>query len=110
MSNTVLTDGGPMLLAIDVGNTNIVFGIFGGARLGEIWRLETLRGRTADELRVRVCRLFAEAGLGDGAGVRRRPLVGRPPLTGTVERMARDAFGVGRPRRRRRQRRPARPL
>ena len=94
MSNTVLTDGGPMLLAIDVGNTNIVFGIFGGARLGEIWRLETLRGRTADELRVLVCRLFAEAGLETAqvSGVVLSSVV--PPLTGTVERMARDAFGV----------------
>jgi len=94
MSNTVLTDGGPMLLAIDVGNTNIVFGIFDGTRLGEIWRLETLRGRTADELRVLVGRLFAEAGLETArvSGVVLSSVV--PPLTGTVARMARDAFGA----------------
>ena len=55
-----------MLLAIDVGNTNIVFGIFDGTRLGESWRLATLPGRTADELRVLVSRLFAEAGLDMG--------------------------------------------
>ena len=94
MSITVLTDGGPMLLAVDVGNTNIVFGIFDGPRLGESWRLATLRGRTADELRVLVGRLFAEAGLETGqvSGVVLSSVV--PPLTGTVTRMARDAFGV----------------
>ena len=94
VSNTVLTDGGPMLLAIDVGNTNIVFGIFDRGRLGEIWRLETLRGRTADELRVLVGRLFAEAGLETArvSGVVLSSVV--PPLTGTVTRMARDAFAV----------------
>jgi type III pantothenate kinase len=32
-----------MLLAIDVGNTNIVFGAFDGAKLIHSWRLLTLR-------------------------------------------------------------------
>jgi type III pantothenate kinase len=32
-----------MLLAIDVGNTNIVLGVFDGDRLAESWRLATLR-------------------------------------------------------------------
>ena len=39
-----------MLLAIDVGNTNIVLGVFDGATLVHSWRLPTLRERTADEL------------------------------------------------------------
>ena len=38
-----------MLLAIDVGNTNIVLGVFDGARLAESWRLATMRER-AEEL------------------------------------------------------------
>ena len=37
-----------MLLAIDVGNTNIVLGVFDGARLAESWRLATMRERTSD--------------------------------------------------------------
>lgn len=49
-----------MLLAIDIGNTNIVFGIFEGDDLAVSWRLATLRDRTADELWVLVSRLFAE--------------------------------------------------
>jgi type III pantothenate kinase len=39
-----------MLLAIDVGNTNIVLGVFDGANLAESWRLQTLRERTDDFL------------------------------------------------------------
>lgn len=49
-----------MLLAIDVGNTNVVFGLFAGASLERRWRLATLPDRTADELWVLVSRLFAE--------------------------------------------------
>ena len=51
------------LLAIDVGNTNIVFGIFSGETLRVCWRLSTLPGRTVDELWVMVSRLFSEKGI-----------------------------------------------
>jgi type III pantothenate kinase len=48
-----------MLLAIDVGNTNIVFGVFAGDRLVVSWRLLTLRERTADEVGLMMAGLFA---------------------------------------------------
>ena len=48
-----------MLLAIDVGNTNIVFGVFDGAKLVQSWRLLTLRERTADETGLMMTGLFA---------------------------------------------------
>lgn len=38
-----------MLLAIDVGNTNIVLGVFEGDKLVESWRLATDNRRSADE-------------------------------------------------------------
>ena len=38
-----------MLLAIDVGNTNIVVGVFEGSKLVESWRLATDNKRSADE-------------------------------------------------------------
>lgn len=38
-----------MLLAIDVGNTNIVAGVFNGEELVESWRMATDNKRTADE-------------------------------------------------------------
>ena len=50
-----------MLLAIDVGNTNIVLGVFDGATLIQSWRLQTVRERTADELGLLVDGLFAHS-------------------------------------------------
>ena len=38
-----------MLLAIDVGNTHTVFGLYEGPQLCHHWRLQTNRGGTADE-------------------------------------------------------------
>jgi type III pantothenate kinase len=52
-----------MLLTIDVGNTNIVLGVFEEARLLESWRLLTLRERTADEIGLMVVGLFDHAKL-----------------------------------------------
>ena len=39
-----------MLLAVDVGNTQTVFGLFDGAELSEHWRIATEAHRTGDEL------------------------------------------------------------
>ncbi len=50
-----------MLLAIDVGNTNVTIGVFDGERLVHHWRLAALRERTADELGILVTRLFEQA-------------------------------------------------
>jgi type III pantothenate kinase len=52
-----------MLLVIDVGNTNTVFGIYEGERLVADWRLQTVLGRTADELGVQWLELMRFAGL-----------------------------------------------
>lgn len=41
-----------MLLALDIGNTNIVAGVFDGIELRAQWRLSTHRDRTADEFAV----------------------------------------------------------
>lgn len=48
-----------MLLAIDVGNTNIVYGLWDGDRLVHQFRVESSRGRTADEYAVVVRQLLA---------------------------------------------------
>jgi type III pantothenate kinase len=39
-----------MLLAVDVGNTQTVFGLYDGLELGERWRIATEAQRTGDEL------------------------------------------------------------
>src|SRR2546430_8076860 len=55
----------PMLLAIDVGNTQTVFGLFDGARLGEQFRVGTDRSHTGDELAV-LLRAFVDLDALDG--------------------------------------------
>jgi type III pantothenate kinase len=47
-----------MLLAVDVGNTNTVIGIYDGDKLLADWRLETKKERTADEWGIFVKELF----------------------------------------------------
>lgn len=78
-----------MLLAIDVGNTNIVLGVFEGDRLAWSWRLATYRERTADELGILVAELFAHAGLAREhiAGIVLSSVV--PPQTRPVVEMCR---------------------
>ena len=83
-----------MLLAIDVGNTNIVLGVFDGATLVRSWRLQTLRERTSDELGLLVDGLFAHHKIDRSAvdGVVMGSVV--PPLTGTTQLMAEQYFGL----------------
>ncbi len=50
-----------MLLVLDVGNTNIVFGTFHDENLVHQWRVTSDRNRTADELRLTTRSLLAEA-------------------------------------------------
>ncbi len=51
-----------MLLAIDVGNTQTVVGLYQGERLVDHWRGNTVRSRTADELAVELAGLLALRG------------------------------------------------
>jgi type III pantothenate kinase len=52
-----------MLLVVDVGNTNTVFGAYDGERLVHHFRLETSAGRTSDEYGILVKQLFGHAGI-----------------------------------------------
>jgi type III pantothenate kinase len=82
-----------MLFAIDVGNTNIVLGVFDGERLAENWRLATMRERTADEVGILVTHLFehSKIDLGGIGGIILSSVV--PPLTRTMEEMGERYFG-----------------
>ncbi len=51
-----------MLLAIDVGNTNTVFGVFTGDKLEHSWRVKTDARATADEIALLFRGLLAEQG------------------------------------------------
>lgn len=82
-----------MLLAIDVGNSNIVLGIFRGDELTISWRLASAPDRTADELWVLVNRLLTEGHVATDqiSGVILSSVV--PSLTRTVSEMVSHGLG-----------------
>jgi type III pantothenate kinase len=51
-----------MLIAIDVGNTQTVMGLYDGHELVDSWRLSTVRDRTADEYRLFFAGLLRQDG------------------------------------------------
>ncbi len=55
-----------MLLAVDVGNTQTVLGLFHGDELREEWRLTTQPLRTADEVDVDLAAVLERRGIGEG--------------------------------------------
>ncbi len=81
-----------MLLALDIGNTNIVVGVFRGADLLHSWRLSTQRQRTADEMGMWVLQLFQHGRLAprDVDAVVAASVV--PTLTRPTVEMARRYF------------------
>src|SRR3989441_9273872 len=83
-----------MLLAIDVGNPNIVLGVFAGDTYVQSWRLQTLGERTAVELGLLVNGLFAHSQIErvQIRGIILGSVV--PPLTPTIKGMAQRYFGV----------------
>lgn len=51
-----------MLLAIDIGNTNIVLGVFRGRKLIHHWKIQTESEKTSDEYGVTMLNLFSLSG------------------------------------------------
>jgi type III pantothenate kinase len=82
-----------MLLVIDVGNTNIVYGLFDGATLLHQFRVESGRGRTADEYAVVLRQLLAmnEVAPGDVHAAILASVV--PSLTEPMIDLVRRGFG-----------------
>jgi type III pantothenate kinase len=83
-----------MLLVFDVGNTNIVFGVYEGEDLLYHWRVSTDRQKTADEYGVLLKSLFDHRGIGladiDAAII--SSVV--PPMMAPLTRMSQRYFGV----------------
>ncbi|HET6414521.1 MAG TPA: type III pantothenate kinase [Anaeromyxobacter sp.] len=81
-----------MLLAIDVGNTNTVLGVYEGTVLRDHWRIETSHERTADEYGVLIRQLFSGQGIEPAEidAVVVSNVV--PPLSRTLEEMSRRYF------------------
>lgn len=83
-----------MLLAIDIGNTNIVLGVFQGKDLRDSWRVSTRRDQTADEYAVLCRSLFgiADISFSSVEAVILCSVV--PPLNDCFSSLARQYFGV----------------
>ncbi len=83
-----------MLLAVDIGNTNIVAGVFKGDQLKMSWRLATDRRKTTDEYAAALRSLLDHRGvnLADIKGVSLSSTV--PPLTATFRRLSETYFDL----------------
>jgi len=83
-----------LLLAIDVGNTNMVLGVYSGKKLLHHWRLETKKERTADEFGIFFKELFGYASirLDDVGAVVISNVV--PPLEFSLQRMCQRYFNL----------------
>lgn len=70
-----------MLLTIDIGNTNITFGLYEAETLGPRWRIRTIADKMADEYGILMLQLFHHHGcrVEDVHGVAMASVV--PPLT-----------------------------
>lgn len=82
-----------MLLVIDVGNSNIVLGIYDEERLVKDWRISTDKLKTVDEYGILVYELFSHAGIGlaEINDIIVASVV--PTLTGVLERLSLTYFG-----------------
>jgi type III pantothenate kinase len=81
-----------MLMAVDVGNTQTVLGVFEGGELRAQWRITTEANRTADELGAVYTTLMGQRGLacGDVDAVIASSVV--PTLTRAYQNLARNVF------------------
>ncbi|SNB45732.1 type III pantothenate kinase [Geobacter sp. DSM 9736] len=81
-----------MLLVIDVGNSNIVLGIYDGDHLVRDWRVSTDKSKTPDEYGILVHDLFRLAGIsfGDVKDIIISSVV--PTLTGVLEKLSQQYF------------------
>ncbi|HVT42912.1 MAG TPA: type III pantothenate kinase [Thermoanaerobaculia bacterium] len=80
------------LLVVDVGNTNIVLGVYQGEHLVASWRLATARDRTADEYGILARQLVSGTTSDPIAGAIVSSVV--PPLNTTIEQMLGRYFDV----------------
>lgn len=98
-----------MLLAIDVGNTQTVIGVYDGEKLRHMWRIATNKSHTSDELRLKLMPLLQSEGIAPGelAGAALasvvpqlthgwrsalRKLVGADPLVCTADSAGEELF------------------
>jgi len=83
-----------MLLALDVGNTNVTIGVFDGAELRATWRIATDLERLADEYAVTVLGLLDTEGIPRAAITAAIMAIVVPDLAPVFEQLCERYFGV----------------
>lgn len=83
-----------MLLAIDIGNTNIVLGVYQKRKLLTHWRLLTQAERTADEYGVLISQLASAKGIGVAAIDAIIVSCVVPPMLGMAQELGETFFGL----------------
>ena len=83
-----------MLLALDVGNTNLTVGVFEGDRLTADWRIRTDRDRTTDEHGILLTNLLAHGGIdrAEITGLAISSVV--PTMNDSLQRLGRRYFNA----------------
>jgi type III pantothenate kinase len=83
-----------MIFVLDVGNTNIVLGVYDKDELIHHWRIETNRNRTEDEYGMIIKSLFdhAEISMGEIEGIIISSVV--PPIMLALEKMCHKYFNI----------------
>ena len=83
-----------MLLAVDVGNTNIALGVFDGKDLIQNWKIRSEQGKTSDEYEIVLLNLLSLAGL--EANSIRSVIISSvvPPLTPVFQSLSQDFLDV----------------
>jgi type III pantothenate kinase len=84
---------GGLLVLVDVGNTNTIFGVYRGDELIESFRLSTDTERTADEYGALLLPLFTMRGVDPASAEAVVVSSVVPPLHLTLERLAQRYFG-----------------
>ncbi|HEY9421796.1 MAG TPA: type III pantothenate kinase [Thermoanaerobaculia bacterium] len=82
-----------MLVLVDVGNTNTIFGVYQDDKLVESFRLSTDTERTADEYGALLLPLFSYRGIDPASAEAVVISSVVPPLHLTLDRLARSYFG-----------------
>lgn len=83
-----------MVLVFDVGNTNMVLGVFKDNKLVAHWRISTNRQRTSDEYGIMLKELFSISGL-EMKEIKALVIsTVVPPITFTLERMGQKFFNL----------------
>ncbi len=83
-----------MLLAIDIGNSNMVLGVYRGRELVTHWRLVTQPERTVDEYGALIGHLAAAEDIGSDAVDAIIVSCVVPPMVGMIDELGRKFFGV----------------